>query len=235
MKTPPAMAVLSCLMFLASPAMAQHCAPIAESYLSQISVTLDAKQKAIDLKLEYSKSGGRPMEKYQIYVLAYLEKNKKRALSPPPADLINKETVCVLHTQLVSRNKDGRYDCAVQLNMNELAKKIIELGQFAEKDRLGNKDVGHYKDSFRIAVFVPFLEDETYSVLKGLPEVKHECNYLRARALLFQPLPYSFNIFYGYVLGAREAATGEYGILIHADEGEHRIQILADEPPQDGK
>ena len=216
MKPNLAMCVLSCLAFLSAPATAQHCAPIVESYLSQISVKPDAKRKAIDLKVEYSKTGGRSHPKYQAYLLAYLTKNENAALSPPPADLINKKVVCVLHTQLIERNKDGGYDFAAQLNRNDLAKKIIELG-LTEKDRFGDAAWGGYKDAFRIAVFVPFLEDKTYSLLKGLPEDRHECNYMRDRALLFQRLPYYFSIHYGSVLG-EELPKGDFDILIGSDE-----------------
>lgn len=198
--------------------MAQHCAPIWESYLSEISVRHDAKQKAINVKIEYTKHGRAPHSKYQAYLLAYLEKNEGRALSPPPADLINKQVVCVLHTQVIELNKGGAFDFAVQLNVNDLAKKIIELGHLTEKDRLD--DWGVYKDRFHMAVFVPFLADQTYSVLKGLPEDKHECNWDHSRALFYQPLPYYFTIHYG--TDHTDLPKDEIRIWIHgADRPKH--------------
>src|SRR5438067_888561 len=67
--------VVACLAFLVGPAQAQHCASIYESYLSQISLKHDPSGRALDLKLDYTKRGGALNEKYQIYLLAYLEKN----------------------------------------------------------------------------------------------------------------------------------------------------------------
>jgi hypothetical protein len=201
MKFTTSLAVLSCLVLMVNPAKAQHCAPIMESYLSRISIKHDAKDQALDLKVEYSKTGGRQKPKYQIYLLAYLEKNEPRVPAPLPADLIDKQFVRVLHTQAVERNKDGAYEFDLRLNMHELAEKIIELGSLTEKDREDRRSTGYYKDNFRLAVFVPFLEDRTYSVLDSLPKDKHECNYTQERALLFQPLPYSFSIHFGIVQG----------------------------------
>jgi len=37
-----------------------------ESYLSQISIKHNEEHQALDLTVEYSKVGGRPMPKYQI-------------------------------------------------------------------------------------------------------------------------------------------------------------------------
>src|SRR4051794_22555604 len=73
---------------------------------------------------------------------------------------------------------------------------------------------GSFKDRFRLAVFIPFLEDRSYSVLDDLPEDKHECNYARERALLFQPLPYAFSIHFGTVQAVR-LAEGDYYIQIN--------------------
>lgn len=36
---------------------------------------------------------------------------------------------------------------------------------------------------------MPWLEDVKYSVLPGLPENRHECDYHNTRALVFQELP----------------------------------------------
>ncbi len=221
MKPMTLLAVLSCFLFMVAAVEAQHCPPIVESYLSQVSIKHDAKDQALDLTLEHAKTGGQPKPKYQVYLLAYLEKNAHRVPAPLPADLLDKQVVRVLHTQAVARNDRGTYECQWCLNMNELAKSIIELGRFTEKDRESPGGWGSFKDKFRLAVFIPFLEDRTYSVLGGLPENKHECNYTRERALLFQPLPYSFSIHFGTVQA------------VHLAEGNYYLQINQAQPIQE--
>ena len=98
--------------------------------------------------------------------------------------------------------------------MNELARKVIDLGHLTDKDREAPGGWGYFKDRFRLAVFVPFLEDRTYSVLDSLPKDKHECNYTRRRALLFQQLPYAFSIHFG-IVQAVQRAEGDYYIQIN--------------------
>jgi len=160
---------------------------------------------------------------YYAHRLSYLVKNEHRVPAPLPAGFIDKQVVRVLHTEVVEQNKDGSYDFDLQLNMTELAQKIIGLGHFTEKDRKVYGGWGSFKDRFRLAVFVPFLEDSTYSVLDGLPEDKHECNYNDDRALLFQPLPYSFSIHFGTVLA----------VPFQLAEGTYRIQINQAKPIKD--
>jgi len=187
-----------------------------ESYLSQISIKHNEKHQALDLNVEYSKIGGATKPKYQIYLLAYLVKNEHRVPAPLSADFIDKQVVRILHTEAVEQNKDGSYDFDLQLNMTELAQKIIELGRLTEDDRDAHGRWGFYKDRFRLAVFVPFLEDRIYSVLDCLPEDKHECNHDGRRTLLFQPLPYSFTIHFGTVLADPfQLAEGTYRIQIN--------------------
>ena len=214
MKPITPLALLSCVVLMVTPARAQHCPPIVESYLSQISVKHDSKDQALDLKVEYSKTGGQPKPKYQIYLLAYLEKNEHRVPAPLPADLIDKHVVRVLHTQAVERNKDGTYEFDLRLDMNELARKVIDLGHLTDKDREAPGGWGYFKDRFRLAVFVPFLEDRTYSVLDSLPKDKHECNYTRRRAPLFQQLPCAFSVHFG-IVQAVQRAEGDYYIQIN--------------------
>lgn len=220
MKPLTRLAVLFCFVNMVTAAEAQHCAPIVESYLSEISIKHNEERQALDLTVEYSKAGGRPMSKYQIYLLAYLAKDDDHVPAPLPAAFIDERVVRVLHTEAIERNKDGNYDLRLRLNMNELAQKIIELGRLTEEDRVNHGGWGSFKDKFRLAVFVPFLEDSTYSVLDSLPEDKHECNYLDDRALLFQPLPYSFSIHFGTVLA----------VPWQLKEGDYRIQINQTRP-----
>lgn len=224
MKPLSRLTILSCFVLVVTPARAQHCPPILESYLSQISIKHNRKDRSLDLNVTYSKGGGHEMPKYQIYLLAYLQKNEHRVPTPLPADFadnkltadfIDKKFVCVLHTEAIELNNDDNlyddiYDFDLRLNMNELAEKIIKLGRFTEKDRINPDSWGYYEDKFRLAVFIPYLEDSTYSVLDSLPEDKHECPHSDRRALLFQPLPYAFSIQFGRPL----TAPGDYVILI---------------------
>ena len=210
-------AVLFCVLSMVAAAEAQHCPPIEESYLSQVSIKHAAGDRALEVKVEYSKTGGQTKEKYQMYLLAYLEKNADRVPAPSPADPIDKQIVCVLHTQAIERNDRGTYEFQRRLLMTELAKSVIELGRLTEKDREDFGGWGRYKDRVRLAVFVPYLEDKTYSVLAELPAYKHECptgEGAGKRSLLFQPLPYSLSIHFGAAHGAR-LPEGVYYIQIN--------------------
>jgi len=179
---------------LCRPGPAQHCAPITESYLSLISVK--PTKDGIKIRCEYSKRGGRQKEKYQAYLLAYLDRNAARVPGNAPKDLVDPESVVILHTQLIEKNKDCGYGLDFEIKGDDLARMMIKQGRLSEKDRSSNVGFGQYRDRIRLAVFVPFLDDSKYSVIKGLPEDKHECNYGRERALLFQQLPYAFSIAY---------------------------------------
>jgi hypothetical protein len=213
--------VFSCLLLAATSASAQHCAPIVESYLSQISIGHNKKYTALELEVEYAKLGGRYHPKYQIYLLAYLTKNEDRVPAPLPADFIDTKVVYVLHTEAIKQAKDGNYDFRVRFDMTELAQKIIELGHLTDADRADPGGWGSYTDSFRLAIFIPFLDDSTYSVLDSLPQDRHECHHRGQRELLFQQLPYSFTIHYGMVLAARPPRL---------PEGQYRVQINQDKP-----
>jgi len=223
------LSLLSCFVLATAAAHAQHCAPIVESFLSRVSVQHDYKNDAIDLSVEYSKIGGRSMAKYQVYLLAYLEKNEHRIPAPPPAKFIDKEVVLILHTETIKRKAGSKYDFDLQLDTNELARKIINFAKFTKEDEQGLGSWKSFKDKFRLAVFVPFLEDRDYSVLPDLPEDKHECNYPNNRALLFQPLPYYFSIHFGTVKAVR-LPEGKYHIQINQSPS---MESLADEVPDE--
>src|SRR4051794_18567220 len=115
MRSTTPLAVLSCFISMAAAAEAQHCPPIVESYLSRVSIKHDVEDRALDLKLEYSKNGGQPKPKYQVYLLAYLEKNAHRVPAPLPADFIDEQVVRVLLTQAVARHDRGTYECEWRL------------------------------------------------------------------------------------------------------------------------
>lgn len=188
--------------------------------MSAIAIKPDTKRQALDLKLEYAKTGGQRKPKYQVYFLAYLAKDEERVLAPGRANLIDKQFVRILHTQIVERNQDGRYPFALQLNVNDLAKQIIELGRLTAKDQQDFGGWRRFKEPFHLAVFVPFLEDRVHSTLAGLPADRHECNYSDERALLFQPLPYTFSIHFGIVQGM-ELPEGTYSIQLNQPKPAH--------------
>ncbi len=213
-------------------AVAQHCAAISESYLSEISVKKsrgNLRHGELKFKLEYTMQGGHGQNAFQAYLLVYLERDATRVPAPAPKDVIDTNVALVLHTQLIKRNKDGTFDMEFQINEKELAKKMIAHRRLTGKDRADFGDWGVYKDHLRIAVFVPWLEDKKYSVIDGLPKDRHCCNYGDARVLLFQTLPYRLSIH--FVLGK----TGQ------VDPGKLRINIngvmtpMSNWPPRDEK
>jgi hypothetical protein len=75
-----------------------------------------------------------------------------------------------------------------------------------------------YQDPIRLAVFIPFLEDETYSNLDGLPRDRHECNYAGEAALLFETLPQALTICFGIVQAVR------------LEDGAHYLQVNGRRP-----
>ena len=160
---------------IASPLLAQHCPGILESYLSGISVKRE--DESIKIAAEYRKSGGRDKARYQAYLVAYFEKDAGKFVTREPKERVDLERVAVLHTQLIEKNRDGGYDLAFTMSERELANTMLRHGEANSKEKMPKWPVGTYKDNFRMAIFIPFLEDSKYSVLKGLPEDRHECNY----------------------------------------------------------
>jgi len=194
---------------------AQHCPPIVESYLSEISVK--HKEGAIAIRVEYTKNGGQPKKKYQAYVVAYLEKNRKDVPAAAPKAVLDSKVALILHSQLIERDSKGRYGLKLELDHNELAKKIIDHRKLTEDDRTNYGGWGQYNDKIRIAMFIPFLEDKAYSNMEGLPDDKHECNYKRERALLFQELPYALSIHFG-IVQAVKLEKSKFHIQINGDK-----------------
>lgn len=165
----------------------QHCAPIYQSFLSEISMKW--ADDTLKVHAEYTKEGGRDKPAYQAYVIAYLEKDRKLVPSKNKGEVFDPKVALVLHTQVIKRNKDGSYDLDYAIEDKQLVKRVIEHRKLGDDDRTKNKYWHVYKDKIRIAVFIPFLEDKKYATLEGLPEDRHECNYPGDRALLFQTLP----------------------------------------------
>ncbi len=175
---------------------------------------------SLRFQIEYAKHGGQPKAAYQGYLLAYLDRDagKVPAMitgeSTDEGDMLGEEYVVILKTALIQRSEeDQRYDFEFEIDCDELAKKMIAHGELTEKDRTVGGGWGQYNDKIRIAFFVPFLQNERYSNLDGLPEEKHECGYHPKRPLIFQELPYELSIQFGIVQAIR------------MEEGQHHIQI----------
>lgn len=178
---------------------AQHCAPLYQTYLSEVSMRVEESEKPADdmlrIHVQYAKDGGQMPAAYQGYLIGYLDRNAGKVPAPAPAELLDPTAMVVLHTQLVKRReKDNTpgphtYDLDFEIRCKELVEKLVEHGKLGAADRRDMNGWHHYKDQIRFALFVPWLEDEKYSVLPGLPADRHECNYQHARALVFQELP----------------------------------------------
>ncbi len=194
---------------------AQHCPPIYESYLSEISIK--HKEGKIAFQIKYSKNGGQPKKNYQAYVVAYLEKKSDSVPAAANKPILDPKVALVVKTQLIERDSKGRYGFDVELDHNEFSKKMIKHAKLGKNDRTSYGGWGRYNDKIRLAVFIPFLDDKTYSNLKGLPEDKHECNYTKERALLFQELPYSLSVHFGTVQAVK-LKDGEFWIQINGDK-----------------
>jgi hypothetical protein len=197
-------------------ASAQHCAPIVESYLSAISVRHEGER--IRFHVEYRKNGGLPKAGYQGYLLAYLDRDAGKIPGGRPGDVIDENLVVILHTGRIERKPDGAYALDFEIASDDLAKRMIAHGKLGEGDRDLNGGWGSYRDRIRLAVFIPFLEDQKYSKAADLPRDKHECNYRNDRALLWQPLPYALGIHFG-IVQAVELPPGRHAIQIQSDVG----------------
>ncbi len=159
-------------------------------------VSVKQLNESLRVVVEYRKQGGRQKNAYQAYLLAYLDKNAAHIPAEAPKDAIDTSEVLVLHTQVVERNKAGDYEMEFTIAADVLVRSAINHGIFVERPNSETAASGfhQYDDKLRLAIFIPFLDDEKYSVLPGFPEDKHECNYLNERALLFQPLPCTLTI-----------------------------------------
>ncbi|MCR9245993.1 MAG: hypothetical protein NXI31_13255 [bacterium] len=200
---------------LTQPLLAQHCPPIYEAFLSAVTLKR-AKTGKLNLAVDLTVNGGPGQKAYQAYVIAYLDRDAGKVPAPPTKDLLDPEFALVLHTQVIRQNDDGVFPLRLELEGDALAKKVIRHRKLGEKDRTAYGGWGIYKDRIRLAVFVPFLDDEKYSVLDGLPEDRHYCNYDDDRALLFQQLPYRLSMNFG-IVRARTVKDGTLVVQIHGD------------------
>lgn len=182
---------LGILLAFCQPLVGQHCAPVFESYLNEISIHRSGDK--INFQLQYTLEGGHGQEGFQAYALAYLERDAFRVPAPKPSNIIDSEVVLVLNTQLIQKNASGTFDIAFEMNGTDLAKKMIAHRKLGSGDRVLNGSWVAYKDRIRIAIFIPKLEDLEYSVIEGLPEDRHCCTISDVPALLLQELPYRFS------------------------------------------
>lgn len=190
---------------------AQHCPPIVESYLSQ--TRIKHTDNGLQLSLRYSKTGGQRMAAYQAYIVAYSDKNSDKVFELTPQEAISKKLAIVVHTQLAQRNAEGEYEIEYQLNTQPFTQHLLKEKQLSLDATL---DAGGWKSfdaPIRLAVFIPFLEDQEYSRIEGLPEKKHECNYGDESALYFDSLPHQLDICFG-IVQAVQLANGEYYIQV---------------------
>jgi hypothetical protein len=197
-----------------SDAVAQHCAPITESYLSR--TTIEHVPDGIALEATYSKTGGQRKEAYQAYLLAYAESKSKDLSELSPGQAIASNLVSVLDTQLVTRNAAGSYPTKWHLDTQRLVAKLLESDQISETRKF-NERAGIFIEPFRLAIFIPFLEDKQYSVIEGLPKDKHECNYTRQPALLFESIPTRLSIRFLVELPI-ERKQFRYSIDLHSND-----------------
>lgn len=189
----PTHAALAAALLLAVTARAQHCAPLFETWLSE--TRIEHVEHQLKIHVQFAKHGGAgAKDAYQGYLVAYLDRDEAK-VPAATGDVIDPAVALVLHTQVMRRNgKAGApgpstYDLDCTIADQDLVDKILALGKLGEQDRDASGSWDFYKHHIRLAVFVPFLDDKKYSVLDGLPEQRHECNYENDRALLFQALP----------------------------------------------
>jgi hypothetical protein len=202
---------------MANHAIAQHCAPIVESYLSTIDI--QRTKTGFDFEFQYSKTGGQRKTAYQAYLLVYTDSNEDRIAKMTPQQAISENLATVVNTQLAKRNDSGRYEIRWPLDTKTFVQKLLSE-KLISMDRV--EDAGGwkgYQDKIRLAVFIPFLDDKEYSVIEGLPDNKHECNYRGDAALLFETIQTKIDIRFGIVQA------------IKLQDGEHYIQLNGHRPP----
>lgn len=179
----------------------QHCAPITKTILNEVSIS--RVNNSLNFQFEFIKNGGQIKDAYQLYLIAYLEKNKSKVFKESQKasngkhlmNIYNEATTVILNRDIIKQSL--RYDkiaggtiygYAASLNLKDISKKIILHGNFKKQDDFLGK--------FKVAVFIPFLDDKEYSVdLLQLPNDTHECNYDGRSALILQELDYTFKIY----------------------------------------
>jgi hypothetical protein len=205
-----------CCLCFTSVAVAQRCPPIVESFLSSSSVT--RSKGGLNLSFAYSKTGGQPKTSYQAYLVAFPLKNAATISKLTPQQAIADKHVLIIETKIIKRAKNSKYESKFDIETEAFVEKLIA----AEKIKMNRvSDLGGWKsfdDQIQLALFIPFLDDEKYSVLDGLPDDSHECNYRGDSALLFEPLGPNLQVCFGVVQAVR------------LKDGRHYIQMNGKRP-----
>ena len=194
-------APISMCLLIATSANAQRDPPIVESYLSSTSVR--RVDNGLKWTLSYTKTGGQTKAAYQYYVIAYSDRHRKQITELTPQEAIAKKFGTILESKIANRGKDGRYNFEFTIETSEFVKKMKGEDQIAD-DRTSN--LGGWKsfdDQIRLAIFIPFLDDQKYSVLEGLPQDKNDANYRGDSALLFEAVTQRLQICFGIVQASR--------------------------------
>lgn len=207
--------ILRCLC-PAQAVLAQHCPPIVESYLSECSVK--RSESGLTFAFSYQKSGGQPKQAYQIYVVAFADSITERVAKVPPQQAIREGLITVVGTQLMKRDRDGQYPVKYELDTEPFVQRMLKAQQLSNTRTSNVGGWQRYNDRLRLAVFIPFLDDEKYSNLDGLPRDKHECNYRGDSALLFEMIPQRLEVCFGIVQAKR------------LPKGQHYIQLNGNRP-----
>ena len=205
---------------------AQHCPPIADSYLSALSISR-TKQK-ISFTANYMKTGGQAKDSYQVYVLAYSDSNAEEIMSSSAQTAIENSNVTVLEKQLAKRNDEGKFELAWELDSQAFVKMMVDDDRISNKRLTNNGGWERFNDDIRLALFIPFLDDKEYSNIDGLPEDRHECNYMNESALLFEQLPHRLSVHFGIVQGYK-LNKGHYHIHINGNRPKRKP------PPQNAR
>lgn len=211
------------LLAMCQPAPAQHCAPVYESYLNEISLKGDDGN--LQLQMQYTLEGGAGQDVFQAYLIAYLERDADLVPVRGDGDTLDPKVLLVLDTQLVKRNEEGVFPLSFSIDGSQLAQDIINHRDLTEQDYLVIGGWAAYRDRLRLAVFIPTLEDHKYSVLEGLPEDRHCCTTTDVAALLWQTLPYRLS-FRTKEDKPQDAETKDFLIAINGDR-----TPLSDWPP----
>lgn len=212
---------LVAFIFLINDLNAQHCEPIYESFLSSFSVRRSPDtlhEDTLDFNIEYTKTGGNPKESYQVYLLAYKYSDTEKIQNLTPQQVIEEKLATVVHTQLIQTKQSGNsrtYGIQWKLKQQEFVKKMLDDSLLDKNQIKGSGGWKRFEDEIRIAVFIPFLEDDKYSVIRGLPDYKHECNYGGEAALIFDSLPLILSIHSG-IVQATKLPSGYYDIELNS-------------------
>ena len=175
----------------------QHCPPI---YISKIdSISLKHQGKDLHIQFDYLKFGGQYMPDYQIYLVAYLDKTeeianelceREKGFRTIPCHIYNREVMTILKRDILSCNvgkydlkeEAYRYSYTLDIPMDDMVDKLSILAPTIE---------GNY---FKIAIFIPYLDDDKHTIDVPLPSNTHECIYGKEAFLFFSPLPYQFSV-----------------------------------------